>query len=101
MLTLHTERGTKPSPTHNNKMKTEQRKEIAKAIKMPMCNAFIFHTLEDAARSVRRSNHKDMAVKVEDEYWVVTPKDAHRLEKLGHEIISPFSIFCGSFCSAN
>ena len=98
---MNTEREPKPSPTHNNKMKAEQRKEIAKAIKTPMCNIFVFHTLEDAARSVRRSNHKDMAVKVENEYWVVTPREASRLQKLGHEIISPFSIFCGSFCSAN
>lgn len=82
-------------------MTKEARKEIAKAIKMPMCNTFIFHTLEDAARSVRRSNHKDMAVKVNDEYWVVTTRDARSLEKLGHEVISPASIFFGSFLSAN
>lgn len=82
-------------------MKAEQRKEIAKAANIPMCNIYLRFTLEDAARMVRRSNYIDMAVKVEDEYWVVLPKEAKRLEKLGHEIISPWSIFCGSFCSAN
>lgn len=81
-------------------MKAEQRKEIAKTINAPMSNIYVCRTLEDAARLVRRSDHKDMAVKVEDEYWVVLPRDAKRLEKLGHEIISPWSIFCGSFCCA-
>lgn len=76
-------------------MKAEQRKEIAKAIKTPMCNVFVFHAPETAARSVRQSAFKDMAVKVEDEYWVVTPREASRLQKLGHKVISPADIF---FC---
>lgn len=78
-------------------MEANTRKAIAKAIKMPMCNAFIYSSIERAARSVCMSNHKDMAVKVNDEYWVVTPRDARSLEKLGHEVISPFRIFSGSF----
>ncbi len=73
-------------------MKAEKRKEIAKAIKMPMCNASIFNTFEIAKRFTLRALISMMTVKVEDEYWVVIPRDASRLAKLGYEIISVYSI---------
>lgn len=72
-------------------MKAETRKELAKAIKMPMCNASIFSTFEVAKRFTLRALCALMTVKVEDEYWVVSPRDASRLQKLGHEIISVYS----------
>ena len=72
-------------------MKAKTRKEIAKAIKMPMCNASIFSTFEIAKRFTLRAIIALMTVKVEDEYWVVTPREASRLQKLGYEIISVYS----------
>ena len=69
------------------KMITEKRKEIAKAAKMFYSNvlAGAFNTKEIAIKSSYRTIKLSMVMAVEDEYWVVTPAEAQRLNKLGYE----------------
>lgn len=68
-------------------MTTEKRKEIAKAAKMFYSNvlAGAFNTKEIAFRNSYHTIKISMVMAVEDEYWVVTPTEAQRLNKLGYE----------------
>lgn len=68
-------------------MTTEKRKEIAKAAKMYYSNvlAGAFNTKELAIRNSYHTTKLTMVMAVENEYWVVTPAEAQRLNKLGYE----------------
>lgn len=68
-------------------MTTEKRKEIAKAAKMFYSNvlAGAFNTKATAFNNSYRTVKMSMVMAVEDEYWVVTPAEAQRLNKLGYE----------------
>lgn len=68
-------------------MTTEKRKEIAKAAKMFYSNvlAGAFNTKELAIRNSYHTTKLSMVMAVENEYWVVTPAEAQRLNKLGYE----------------
>lgn len=68
-------------------MTTDKRKEIAKAAKIFYSNilAGAFTTKDSALRNSYHTTKMSMVMKVEDEYWVVTPAEAQRLNNLGYE----------------
>ena len=71
-------------------MTLETAKRIAKAAGTFSSSVSRLNTLE-AARSIsRRTVKMSMITKVEDEYWVATPAETQRLNRLGYEIIRTF-----------
>lgn len=69
-------------------MKAETIKEIAKAAKTYACNISRFFNINNAIRFSRQTVKISMVMQVEDEYWVVTPAEAQRLNRLGYDYAS-------------
>ena len=65
-------------------MTTEKRKQIARAAKVAFGNILAFSKHVSASAFNRHSVTISMIMVVEDEYWVVSPADAQRLNRLGH-----------------
>lgn len=68
-------------------MNYEKVKEIAKLSGNCASNMSRFNKLESAKSFSKRTKKMSMIMKVEDEYWVVYPAEAHSLNKLGYEYV--------------
>lgn len=66
-------------------MKIEQRKIIATEARIPFCNVASFSNPNSARSYLRYTVKMNMAMRVKDEYWVVSPAEAQRLNKLGYK----------------
>ena len=68
-------------------MTDELRKSIAAAAKIPFCNIASFIKLENAKSFLRHGVSANKIMQVNDEYWVVSPAEAERLNKLGYNYV--------------
>lgn len=66
-------------------MTIEQRKSIATEAKIPYCNVAAFRNPNNAKSYLRHTVKMNMMMRVKDEYWIVSPAEAQRLNKLGYE----------------
>lgn len=66
-------------------MTTEQRKTIAAEAKIPFCNVAAFRNPANAKSYLRHTVKMNMMMRVKNEYWIVSPAEAQRLNKLGYE----------------
>ncbi len=71
-------------------MTIETVKQIAKAAKTYACNISRFTSLSTALGYSRRTVKMSMTMQVEGEFWVVTPAEAQRLNRLGYEYAPNF-----------
>ena len=66
-------------------MNYEKVKEISQKAGCYAANMNRFNKLESAKSFSKRTKKMSMIMKVEDEYWVVYPAEAQRLNKQGYE----------------
>lgn len=73
-------------------MTIQQRNAIREAIGLPKSHIDIFTKLGNAFRYSNRCKDMTGVMKVEDEWWVTTPKGCARLARLGYKYLSELSI---------
>lgn len=66
-------------------MTIEQKKQIAKSVKMFFSSVFAFRNRAYAFSFADRCFKITMVMVVEDEFWAVTPVEARRLSRLGYQ----------------
>lgn len=68
-------------------MTTEQRKVIATEAKIPFCNVAAFRNPDSAKSYLRHTVKMNMMMRVKGEYWIVSPTEAQRLNRLGYQYV--------------